>query len=113
LAHNHDTTNWNYTYAGSDDVDEVAWYDDNSSEKSHFVGAKSSNSLGLYDMSGNVNEYCYDSTSSKAIFKGGSWFDADYDDISPFLCKIYFNDTIVKSNTANYIGFRLCRSIIE
>ena len=50
-------------YAGSDNVDEVAWYKENSGEKIHNVGTKKSNELGLYDCSGNVLEYCYDSST--------------------------------------------------
>ena len=49
-----------YTYAGSDDYDEVAWYLENSGEQSHPVGQKGPNELGLYDMSGNVREWCWD-----------------------------------------------------
>ncbi|MCQ2148497.1 MAG: formylglycine-generating enzyme family protein, partial [Bacteroidales bacterium] len=43
-----------YEYSGSDDIDKVAWYDGNSEGKSHPVGQKQPNELGLYDMSGNV-----------------------------------------------------------
>ena len=49
-----------YKYAGSDIIDDVAWYRGNSSLKTHEVGTKFPNELGLYDMSGNVYEWCQD-----------------------------------------------------
>ena len=49
-----------YTYAGSNNVDEVAWYKANSNDQTHVVGTKAPNELGLYDMSGNVFEWIQD-----------------------------------------------------
>ncbi len=49
-----------YKYSGSDTVGDVAWYDSNSQSKTHEVGTKAPNELGLYDMTGNVWERCSD-----------------------------------------------------
>lgn len=50
----------NYLYSGSNNIDDVAWYTNNSNEETAMVGLKQPNELGIYDMSGNVWEYCWD-----------------------------------------------------
>jgi len=78
-----------FTYSGSNSVGDVAWYYDNSSS-THEVGKKLPNGLGIYDMSGNVWEWCWDwyvdypgglqtdyvgaSVGTNRVFRGGSWF---------------------------------------
>ena len=80
-----------YKYSGSNYINNVAWYEDNSGEKPHPVATKSPNELGIYDMNGNVKEWCtdgYEKYSSGAqinpkgpydgsirVLRGGSWSD--------------------------------------
>ena len=66
----------NFTYAGSNNIDEVAWHYDNSGKNTHLVKGKKPNDYGLYDMSGNVWEWTnswYDKSQSYRVLRGGSW----------------------------------------
>ncbi|MCF7945062.1 MAG: SUMF1/EgtB/PvdO family nonheme iron enzyme [Spirochaetia bacterium] len=83
---------WGYIYAGSNSVETVAWYEGNSGGRTHQVGKKHPNGLGLYDMSGNVWEWCWDEYSKgysidsvpnkfielswgkPGVLRGGSWY---------------------------------------
>lgn len=56
----------NYQYSGSNNINDVAWFADNADNKSHPVGLKQPNELGLYDMTGNLFEFCLDNMSRHA-----------------------------------------------
>lgn len=55
-----------FDYSGSNDINDVAWYAENAGNKSHTVGLKKPNELGLYDMTGNLWEFCLDNMSRQA-----------------------------------------------
>jgi formylglycine-generating enzyme required for sulfatase activity len=106
-----------YTYAGSNALAEVSWYGDNSSDKTHPVGQKKANELGLYDMIGNVVEWCQDlkgtysstaqtnptgaASSSYRVLRGGGWFS------TPRICRVSDRYYRAPSYRYYYIGFRL------
>lgn len=67
-----------HTYSGSNDISEVAWHVNNSGEKTHQIGLKAPNELGLYDMTGNVAEWLWDFTWDEEMFENLNEEHVDY-----------------------------------
>ena len=95
----------NYKYSGSSDIDSVAWSKNNSDNKTHPVGQKKPNELGIYDMSGNVSEWCSDFFNGNYPIRGGSW----YNDITN--CRINYRIHFAPNAKQKFIGFRLAYSL--
>ena len=103
----------NYEYAGSDNIDEVAWYRENSGYTTHPVAQKKANGYGLYDMSGNVDELCLDADAGMYYGyerSGGGWRDsADCCEKS----RRFYDPIFYRSNAydrSNCYGFRVVRT---
>jgi formylglycine-generating enzyme required for sulfatase activity len=105
-----------FVYSGSNDLDSVGWYFGSNSGM-RGVGQKKANGAGIYDMSGNVWEWCYDwygdlpaptplgaEGGSYRVLRGGSWYDyAQY-------CRVSYRRIDDPPYRNNYLGFRLARS---
>jgi len=113
-----DEGTFDYKYSGSNNIDEVAWYYENSGAKNkegttQNVGLKEANQLGLYDCSGNVWEWCYDISDDESIedgivyrtLKGGAWIS------NLELCQNFFCTSENAIFEDNDIGFRIVRTI--
>jgi formylglycine-generating enzyme required for sulfatase activity len=111
-----------YLFSGSNDLSLVAWFAGNSRQSLSKVGQKQPNELGIYDMSGNVMEWCYDfysenyyetaksdnlsgpSTGTEKVARGGSWSTPEQ------VCRSTFRIAYPETSRGGSIGFRICRT---
>jgi formylglycine-generating enzyme required for sulfatase activity len=121
---------WNYTYSGSNNIDEVAWYGMDMYGHTMELGLLAPNTLGLYDMSGNIQEFCWDNNSEDPIsastpvtgpttglyndryrqIRGGDSF------CTSNLCKVFnrrSSSAYVRSSLLLIIGIRLACNSVE
>lgn len=111
-------------YSGSTNINEVAWYGENSAITTHAVATKKPNALGLYDMCGNVAEWCWDYYSPSLpsgaqtnphgpnigdahVKRGGSWLD------DPQQCTVFYRSGSAPNGKSSSLGFRVCRSEVS
>lgn len=115
--------NPDYLYSGSDIIGEVAWYDYNSDNTTNPVGLRVANGLGIYDMSGNVSEWCWDwhdssyysyspsenptgpSDGLNRMLRGGSWYNTSNNN------RVSYRNCSIPNLRYNTIGLRICRAI--
>jgi formylglycine-generating enzyme required for sulfatase activity len=107
-------------YSGGRSIDNAGWYEDNAGSKTHAVATKNTNELGIYDMSGNVWEWCKDlydyysaaaqtnpkgaTSGSYRVLRGGSWYN------SASFCRVANRDYGGPSYRYDDVGFRVVLS---
>ena len=106
-----------YQYSGSNNLSDVAWYIDNKGSGPHAVGSKQANELGIYDMSGNVLEWCQDwfgdynsssrvnptgvNSGSSCVLRGGAWL------INAMYCRSSFRCHYTPNHRDHFLGLRV------
>lgn len=112
-----------YIYSGSNNIDDVGWYKENSSNTVHYGKCKASNTLGIYDMSGNVEEWCWEryenviygnNTSYSAQVMGGCYSDSkERQSNSTSFLEISPSKLAGRQSRLDSIGFRVVRTATE
>ena len=98
-----------FRFSGNNEIEDIAWYYDNSHGSTHEVMTKAPNELGIFDMSGNVWEWCWNwyTTGSCRVFKGGAWNGRAY------YCGVSYRNFYSPNSACYSDGFRVVRSYSE
>ena len=110
-------------FAGGESLDDFGWYGENSNVRTHDVSTKKPNALGLFDMCGNVAEWCWDyigelpvqpqtnphgpQIGTMHVKRGGSWLD----DLQQ--CTVFFRSGSAPTGKSSNLGFRVCTSLMD